>query len=89
MPTKLHGYMDYLMGVALLLLPFTFYFPDGAATTILVILGAGTIVYSLITDYELGLFKLLPMKVHLGIDLLAGIFLIASPWLFAFADEVY
>lgn len=52
--TKIHGYMDYLMGTLLIVLPFILDFPDGAATWVPVILGAGTIVYSLFTDYELG-----------------------------------
>lgn len=86
--TRIHGYMDYLMGLLLLVSPILFNLPAGAPTTIMVVLGAGTIVYSLITDYELGLLKILSMKAHLGIDLFAGIFLIASPWLFGFANEV-
>lgn len=77
------------MGLLLILAPWIFRLPEGAATTVPIVLGAGTIVYSLMTDYELGLLKVLSMKVHLGIDLLAGIFLIATPWLFGFADQVY
>jgi hypothetical protein len=29
------------------------------------------------------------MRTHLMIDLMTGIFLAVSPWLFGFADEVY
>lgn len=86
--TKIHGYMDYMMGLLLIFAPLLFNLPEGAASTVPVVLGAGTIVYSLITDYELGLFKILSMKVHLGVDLVAGLLLIAAPWLFGFADEV-
>lgn len=87
--TKIHGYLDYMMGALLLLLPLLFDLPDGAATTIPVVLGAGAILYSLITDYELGILKILSMKVHLGLDLMSGLLLAASPWLFDFADDVY
>lgn len=86
--TKVHGYIDYMMGLLLIVLPFILNFPEGAATTLPIVLGAGTIVYSLITDYELGLAKMIPMKTHLGIDMVAGLLLIVSPWLFGFADEV-
>lgn len=86
--TKIHGYIDYLMGALLIVSPWLFNFPEGAATIFPIVLGAGTIVYSLMTDYELGLFKVLSMKVHLGIDLMAGILLIAAPWIFGFADQV-
>lgn len=87
--TKTHGIIDYLMGVLLILLPFILDFPGGAATWLPIVLGAGTIVYSLITDYELGVAHILSMKIHLGIDLVAGILLIAAPWLFGFAGEVF
>ena len=86
--TKVHGYLDYLMGLLLMLLPLHPAIPGGAASTLLVILGAGVILYSLITDYELGLFKILAMKTHLGIDVMGGVLLAASPWLFGFADEL-
>ncbi|WP_029037381.1 SPW repeat domain-containing protein [Salinimicrobium xinjiangense] len=86
--TKIHGYLDYIMGLTLILLPLILKISSGAASTILVVLGAGVIVYSLITDYELGLLKILAMKTHLIVDIIGGIFLVASPWLFGFADEI-
>lgn len=86
--TKIHGYIDYMMGLLLIISPMLFDLPDGAASTLPVVLGIGTIIYSLLTDYELGLFKVIPLKVHLGIDLVAGLLLIAAPWLFDFDDEV-
>jgi uncharacterized membrane protein HdeD (DUF308 family) len=51
------------------------------------VLGIGLIAYSLITDYELGVWKVAPMAVHNVIDIVAGVFLALSPWLFGFADE--
>ena len=50
-------------------------------------LGIGLILYSLFTDYELGVWKVAPMAVHNLIDIVAGMLLAASPWLFGFADE--
>lgn len=87
--TKAHGYLDYMMGLLLLVAPLLFNLPEGAATTVPIVLGAMVIVYSLITDYEMGLLKIIPMPTHLIIDILGGIFLAASPWIFGFADEVY
>jgi hypothetical protein len=90
LPTRLHGVIDYLWGIALLATPWIFGYADGSAAQILAVLfGVGAIVYSLVTDYELGLVRLLPMPLHLGLDGLAGAFLAASPWIFGFADRVF
>lgn len=88
--TKIHGMMDYLMGILLIVSPWLFGFHDGgAAQWVPIILGLGALLYSLMTDYELGLLKVISMKAHLTIDLIAGLFLAASPWIFGFADQVY
>ena len=89
-PTKIHGYLDYLMGLLLIAAPWLFDFADGGAETwVPVILGAGAIIYSLMTDYELGVSRTFSMRTHLMLDLVSGIFLAVSPWLFGFADDVY
>jgi hypothetical protein len=89
-PTKVHGYLDYMMGLLLIAAPWLFDFADGGAKQwIPVILGSGAIIYSLMTDYELGVSRIISMPTHLTLDLISGILLAASPWLFGFADEVY
>lgn len=89
-PTKVHGILDYMMGILLVSSPWFFDFADnGAETWVPVILGAGAIIYSLITDYELSLARTISMKTHLTLDLLSGVLLAASPWIFGFADYVY
>lgn len=89
-PTQIHGVIDYLVGVVLIAAPWVFGFAAGGAETwVPVILGAGTIVYSLMTNYELGVIGILPMSTHLAFDAVAGIFLAVSPWLFGFADYVW
>jgi hypothetical protein len=88
--TRAHGVLDYLVGLLLIAAPFVLGFADNtAAMWVPVILGAGTILYSLMTDYELGAFHVLSMPTHLVIDLVSGIFLAASPWIFGFDDRVY
>lgn len=88
--TKVHGYLDYLVGALLIASPWLFDFNRGGAETwVPVILGASTIVYSLLTDYELGATKGISMPTHLTLDLVSGIFLAASPWIFGFNEYVY
>jgi hypothetical protein len=89
-PTRVHGMVDYAMGVLLIAAPWLFGFAAGGVEMwVPVILGAGAIGYSLFTDYELGLVRKIPMATHLVLDAGSGIFLAASPWIFGFADIVY
>jgi hypothetical protein len=89
-PTKVHGVLDYLSGVLFIASPWLFGFADsGAAQWVPVVLGVMALIYSVFTDYEAGLIKQLPMPVHLTMDVLSGVVLAASPWLFGFADKVY
>ena len=89
-PTAVHGVMDYLTGVLLIAAPWVLGFADGGAETwVPVILGAGAILYSLLTDYELGAVRMLSMPVHLGLDAASGLVLAASPWLFGFDERVW
>ena len=89
-PTRLHGMLDYGMGLLLIIAPWLLGFADGGPEQwVPVILGAGVILYSLLTDYELGVARVIPMPVHLGLDVAGGVVLAASPWLFGFADEIW
>lgn len=90
LPTHVHGVIDYVWGLALMAAPFLFGFANGgAAQWIAMVLGAVAILYSLLTDYELGVARVVPMPMHLGLDFAGGAFLMLSPWLFGFAREVF
>lgn len=88
--TKTHGILDYIVGALLIAAPWLFgFYQGGMESWIPIVLGAGTIVYSLITDYEMSVSRNISMKTHLTLDALAGVLLAASPWLFGFSDIVY
>jgi hypothetical protein len=90
LPTKIHGVLDYMTGLLLIAAPWLLGFADqGPATWVPVVLGLGAILYSLVTNYELGAIKMLSMPTHLWLDALSGAFLAASPWIFGFSDRVY
>lgn len=88
-PTKVHGVLDYVVGVALIAAPWLFGFAGmgGAAVIVPIVLGVGLIVYSLFTKYEWGPFGFIPMPVHLVFDIVASLFLALSPWIFGFANQ--
>lgn len=87
-PTFVHGVSDYIGAIALLAAPNIFGFSDGPTAAVMIprILGVIVLLQAIMTDYELGLAKILPMKMHLMSDYLVGAFLAVSPWLFGFAD---
>lgn len=88
--TKTHGYLDYLTGILLLALPsLAGWDLRSPASIVPMVLGAFTILYSLMTSYELGIANVISVKTHLAIDFLSGLFLAASPWLFGFSDAVW
>jgi hypothetical protein len=89
--SRTHGYLDYLMALVLILSPFIFGFWMGGhiAGLIPLIMGFALIVYSLMTDYEISMNRSIPLKIHLTLDVIAGAFLAASPWIFGFASIVF
>jgi hypothetical protein len=87
--TRFHGVMDYVFGILLIVAPWLLGFARGGTETwVPVILGIAVILYSLFTDYELGVSRSIPMPTHLVLDGLVGLILLVSPWLFGFSDYV-
>lgn len=88
--TKTHGLLDYLFAVLLFVSPWVLDFATGGIKVgIPVIFGVGIPIFSLFTQYEGGLIRVIPMRAHIFLDLLFGIFIAASPWLFHFDEIVY
>lgn len=88
--TKTHGVLDYLVGVLLILAPWIFNFDTGRAEQwIPIVVGLLVIGMALFTDYEMGAVRKISMPAHLSMDIVVGIFLAISPWLFGFSEIVY
>lgn len=89
LPTKIHGLLDYLVGLALIAAPNIFQFSQvgGAAVAVPRVLGVGLIVYSIFTDYEWGVIRKIPMSYHLLVDYIAAGALVLSPFAFGFAEQ--
>jgi hypothetical protein len=86
--TRTHGVLDYLSGGMLLSAPSLLGLTDvPASARVFRLAGGGAALYSLLTDYELGAIRVLPMPVHLAMDAASGALLASSPWLLGFAKE--
>lgn len=89
--TKTHGILDYVMGLTLATVPAMLSTQDKyrIAKIIPMVIGGSTIAMSLLTDYELSVSRQLPMRVHLTADLMSGLLLAASPWIFGFRKKTF
>ena len=88
--TKIHGFLDYLVGLFLIVSQWIFGLdPSAPAGVIFIVVGVAAFVYSIFTNYELGLVRTISVKAHLTLDVLSGIILAASPWIFGFSDKMY
>jgi len=88
--SKTHGVLDYAVGIMLIIVPLI---PEDTTrfreVWVAVILGAFTCLYSVLTNYELGRFKVLSMRTHLLLDVISALLLAASPWIFNFYERIY
>jgi hypothetical protein len=85
-PTRVHGLLDYFVGLLVIALPFILGF-TGAQRWTLVLIGLVVIVYSLITDYELGLIGYFRIRFHLLLDAVFGIVMLLTPLLLDFPSD--
>lgn len=80
-----HGIIDYIYSATLLLAPKLFDFSHHRIpSTIARLFGAGALGISLLTRYELSLAKIIPLRLHLILDVISTALLAASPFLFGF-----
>ncbi|MES2131642.1 MAG: SPW repeat protein [Bacteroidota bacterium] len=87
---KLHSILDYVFGIILILSPWIFMFnKDLSNAGTPVIIGGFVIAYSLFTKYNYSLFKIIPFRFNLFLDVCCGFVLAVSPWIFHFEDIVY
>jgi hypothetical protein len=85
-PTKVHGIADYVVGLIVMALPFVYGW-TGTQRWTLTALGIFVIVYSLCTDYELGLLRFFQMRSHLVLDAVFGGLMLALPWVLGFSKD--
>lgn len=82
---KTHNVLDYVFGVVLALCPYLFNFTTlDVARNLFQTVGIGLLVYSLMTNYRYSIIKLISVRAHLALDVVAGALLMIAPWLFGY-----
>lgn len=82
---KIHTIIGLIVGVVLILAPGIFSFANNQAASMSAIwIGIFIILSELVTTSPYSLAKLIPMRIHVYIDIATGALLLLSPWLFGF-----
>lgn len=86
----IHGILDYAAAAGLIVLPFVLGLGavSALALWLSVVAGVGLIAYSLATDYAFGVFRVLPYRAHLALDLIAAAGFVAAPFVFGWQGLV-
>ncbi|NVO56054.1 hypothetical protein HW561_09675 [Rhodobacteraceae bacterium B1Z28] len=84
---NVHAYLDYPVALALMGLPFILGLGQSnpMALWLSVVTGAAAFVLTVLTDHHLGIWRVLPYKFHLAVDLIVGITFLFAPSLFGFS----
>ena len=83
---KIHGYLDYVVVLVFLAAPAVFHF-SGIPAAISYTLAGVHLALTLLTDFPLGVLKIVPLKWHGIIELVVGPVLVALPFVLGFGSE--
>jgi hypothetical protein len=79
-PTSVHGAIDHAVAPTLIAAPQIFQLGDGSPEGLVArVVGATEAVYSNLTDYEMSLKSVIPMRAHLALDFVNGAALALVP----------
>lgn len=86
--TRTHGLIDYAWASAAGSVPTMM---EGAPTTVRLVRTAAAAAgaNSMVTNYEGGALRVMPMRMHLAVDVLLGAALVLSPWFLPRGERRY
>lgn len=89
LPQQIHGLLDYVVAVTLIVVPLILDFRQQSefAHWLGVAAGAGLVLYSLATDYSLGVVSAVTIRQHLTLDAAAGILFVVLAFVAGFSAE--
>jgi hypothetical protein len=94
-PAKVIGFFDYAAALLLISTPFWAFDPTnplnsskGAALFTPFYFGVLVLVMTFFTNYEFGVIKAVPLKLHSALYIVAGSFVFFSPFMYNFAGVI-
>jgi hypothetical protein len=86
-PAVVHGILEYTVALLLIAAPFLFGFDATAATAASVTVGLALLAFTATSMLPTGLVRSIPTGVHVTVDLVLVVLLVALPFLLGFTDE--
>ena len=90
---SMHAFLDYPVALSLMVAPFLLGLGGSqpAARWLAAGTGVAALVLTLLTDHQLGVFRVLPFSVHLTVDAVVGAAFVLAPTLLGFTggDALY
>jgi len=83
---RIHAFLDYPVAITLIILPFLLGLGESnpLALKLSVATGIAALVLTILTNHDLGLFKVVPYKIHLIVDFLVAVVFIIAPFVLSF-----
>ena len=83
----IHAYLDYPVAVSLIAMPFILGLGsvNPLAFWLSVVTGIAAFILTILTDHHLGVFRVLPYRLHLTVDFLVGLVFVGAPFALGFA----
>jgi hypothetical protein len=86
-PAWLHGILEYVIVVALIVAPFVLHFQSGAAVGASIVIGVVLLFLVATTVGPTSLVDQVPVAVHVLLDYVLAAVLVACPFIFGFSHE--
>lgn len=86
-PRLIHGILEYIAGVLLIVAPFALAFESSPAVAFSIVVGLLTLALAAVSTGPTGIVQQVPVPVHVALDFLLVPVLVAAPFLFGFDEE--
>jgi len=83
---QIHAFLDYPVAIALIGLPFLLSLGSSnpLALQLSVVTGIAALILTILTDHQLGIFRIISYQIHLMVDFLVGVLFVLAPFIFSF-----
>jgi hypothetical protein len=86
-PLFVHGLIEYVAGIAFIVVPLLLHYDSGAATAISIAVGVVVLGLAATTDGPTSLINQVPLSAHVALDYVLAVVLIALPFLAGFSSD--